>query len=221
MNPDHPGCVIYSVGSNGDFTFELGMQQEVGVGTCEYHIFDPGDFAHKRPPELKRAHYHRWGLTKQNQKEPEKPWWGFEQQEKSALRETLLDIRDEYRSLHDTVKTLGHENLDVIDIFVSVEVLIPCVDNTSLTAALQKIDCERCEWQTYNDWLSAEVPLLHQILVEVHEAPKDKALDFFNSLERAGYLRFHKEPNIQWGPSCIEYGFIRVNEPFLEGKDFG
>ena len=57
--------------------------------------------------------------------------------------------------------------------------------------------------------------------MEVHEAPKDKALDFFDSLERAGYLRFHKEANIQWGPSCIEYAFIRVDESFVEGKRLG
>jgi hypothetical protein len=47
--------------------------------------------------------------------------------------------------------------------------------------------------------------MLHQILVEVHGAPIDKALDFFNSIENAGYLRFHKEPNIQ----------VRTNFSFL------
>ena len=55
-------------------------------------------------------------------------------------------------------------------------------------------------------------------MVEVHKAPKDKALDFFDSLERAGYLRYHKEPNIQWGPDCIEYAFVRVDKPFVKGK---
>ena len=25
-DPDHPGCVVYSVGSNGDFNFEMGFQ---------------------------------------------------------------------------------------------------------------------------------------------------------------------------------------------------
>jgi hypothetical protein len=52
----------------------------------------------------------------------------------------------------------------------------------------------------------------------VHLAPKDKVLDFFNSLEKAGYLRFHKEANIQFNPGCIEYGFVKVNEAFMEGK---
>ena len=60
----------------------------------------------------------------------------------------------------------------------------------------KKIDCEMCEWQTFHDWLADDVPMLHQILVEVHKAPKN-AVDFFDSLEADGYMRFHKEPNIQ------------------------
>ena len=87
---------------------------------------------------------------------------------------------------------------------------------------MQKIACESCEWDTYTDWLSDEVPLLHQIQVELHRAPaKDGAggaIDFFDSMERAGYLRFHKEPNIQWAPDCVEYGFIKVEKTFMEGK---
>ncbi len=176
-DPTHPGCVIYSVGSNGDFTFELGMQKEVGEGTCEYHIFDMGDYASNVPPRLKRAFYHRWGLEEHNASRPS----------------------DMFHSLVDTVKMLGHENLDVIDVF--------------------KIDCEKCEWKTYADWLSDDIPLLHQILVEVHHAPKDKVLDFFDSIERAGYLRFHKEPNIQFDAGCIEYAFVKVDKIFMEGKN--
>lgn len=87
-----------------------------------------------------------------------------------------------------------------------------------LQNATKKIDCEHCEWETYQDWLADDIPMLHQILVEVHTAPKNTVLDFFDSLEAAGYLRFHKEPNIQFCPSCLEYGFVKVDKAFLEGK---
>ena len=60
--------------------------------------------------------------------------------------------------------------------------------------------------------------MLHQILVEVHEAPKHAVLDFFDSLERNGYLKFHKEPNIMWAPHCLEYAFVKVKRSFVEGK---
>ena len=135
-----------------------------------------------------------------------------------------------FDGLQDTVKLLGHKNLDVVDIFLSGSGMSCYLERalfSSHTPACanwrvrgQKIDCERCEWATYNDWLSDGVPLLHQVLVEVHEAPKNTALGFFDSLERAGYLTFHKEPNIQWGPSCIEYAFVRVAKPFVWGKKY-
>jgi len=173
QEPTHPGCVVYSIGSNGDFSFELGLQNEVGEGVCEFHIFDPGNFEHAKPKELKRAFYHRWGLEK-------------EITTTRGASSPQRVVGEKYRGLIETVKLLGHKDLDVIDIF--------------------KIDCEKCEWKTYKDWLSEEIPLLHQIQVEVHGAPIAKeagAIDFFDSLEEAGYLRFHKEPNIQWDPGYV------------------
>ena len=69
---------------------------------------------------------------------------------------------------------------------------------------------EGCEWDTYTDWLAEGVPMLHQIQVEVHQVPGEKALGFFDTLEAAGYLRYHKEPNIQYSASCLEYGMVKV-----------
>ncbi|KAL7428344.1 hypothetical protein ACHAXH_001796 [Discostella pseudostelligera] len=190
-DPNHPGCVIYSIGSNGDFKFEMGMQNTVGEGVCEFHIFDFGDFEGMIPPKLRRAYYHRWGLKKQ-----EDPTTKIDSSKRVGRTKMTL------HGLQDTIKLLGHENLDVIDIF--------------------KIDCENCEWDTYMDWLSVDVPLLHQIQVEVHRAPAKKgtggAIDFFDQMENAGYLRFHKEPNIQWGPDNVEYSFIKVEKAFMEGN---
>ena len=63
----------------------------------------------------------------------------------------------------------------------------------------------QCEWETYKDWLSDDVPMLHQIQVELHWAPVEEdagAIDMFDSVERAGYLRFHKEANIQCEFCC-------------------
>ena len=101
-DPSHPGCVIYSIGSNGDFNFEMGMQEEVGEGVCEFHIFDMGDYRANVPKELKRANYHQWGLKKQE--------------------DTVGELKKEegpniFYGLLDTIKLLGHESLEVIDIF--------------------------------------------------------------------------------------------------------
>jgi hypothetical protein len=60
------------------------------------------------------------------------------------------------------------------------------------------------------DWIAEGVPMMHQIQVEVHKVPGEVALNFFDKLEAAGYLRYHKEANIQFGSSCIEYGMVKV-----------
>ncbi|KAL3771922.1 hypothetical protein ACHAW5_008035 [Stephanodiscus triporus] len=180
-DPNNRGCVVYSIGSNGDFNFELGMQKEIGEGICEYHIFDMGDFSHIMPKNLKRAHYHQWGLERQD---PD------------------IDVPvpgKKFYGLRDTIRLLGHEDLDVIDVF--------------------KIDCESCEWDTYMDWIAEGIPLLHQIQVETHGVPIEKALGFFDTLEAAGYLRYHKEANIlvaaPWAAfgQCFEYGMVKVCSP--------
>ena len=84
-------------------------------------------------------------------------------------------------------------------------------------AATQKIDCKKCELDTFRDWVADDVPRLQQLLVEVHEAPVDKVLPFLDVLEAAGYLRFHKEPNIQWNTKCLEYAFFQVDTAFMNG----
>ena len=81
------------------------MQKEIGVGVCEYHIFDMGDHENDVPPELKRAHFHRWGLEKQTPP--------------SMFGSSSPTEGKEYYGLYDTIKLLGHEQLDVIDVFVS------------------------------------------------------------------------------------------------------
>lgn len=185
-DPSKPGCIIYSVGSNCDFQFELGMQEAVGVGVCEYHTFDMGNYEHCMPKELQNAHYHRWGIVKQK-KHP-----------------NLLSKKHPQgwtmHGLKDTIKMLGHDTLDAIDVF--------------------KIDCEGCEWTSFDDWLDPEMPDLMQILVEIHKPPRSMALKFFDMLHEAGYVRFHKEPNIQYHfGGAIEYAFLKLSKDYFIGGD--
>jgi hypothetical protein len=175
----HPGCLVYSIGSQGDFSFELGMQREVGVGVCEYHIFDMGDYEKDMPKQLENAHYHKWGLKKQDRKSTELPKPG-----------------QEFYGLKDTVKMLGHENVGAIDVF--------------------KIDCEGCEWTTFDAWLQPDMPDLKQILIEIHKPPADIATYFFDTLQASGYARFHKEVNIICPEAgATEYSFIKLSKDFF------
>ena len=81
------------------------MQKEIGAGVCEFHIFDMADHSKEVPPELKRAHFHQWGLEKQTPP--------------SMFGSSNPVEGKEYYGLHDTIKLLGHEQLEVIDVFVS------------------------------------------------------------------------------------------------------
>jgi hypothetical protein len=45
-------CLIYSVGSAGDFRFEMGIVKMLGTKACEIHVFDPTDYSHKVPSSL-------------------------------------------------------------------------------------------------------------------------------------------------------------------------
>lgn len=99
--------------------------------------------------------------------------------------------RKNTKTLDITVTELGHEGRR-IDIF--------------------KIDCELCEWSTYEDWLKYDI---RQILVETHNAPDPNIRDFFYKLHDAGYVIFSKEGN--WQNQCggAEYAFIKLSTDFM------
>lgn len=69
--PSHHRCLIYSVGSNGNYLFEdaihaITKHQNNGI-PCEIHIFDPGDY--NRPGmEEKLMYFHQWGLSSEDGK---------------------------------------------------------------------------------------------------------------------------------------------------------
>lgn len=162
------GCLVYSVGSNGNFLFELSLKDMIGED-CEVHVFDVVNFKDETPPGV---FFHSWGFKSKN----------------NLVNNPYL------RSFEETVAHLGHKG-KVIDIF--------------------KIDCEGCEWDIYQDLLSADVRM-NQILVEVHNKPR---IDFFESLQRAGYVTFHKESNLIGARPdnvAVEYAMVKLAPEFFQ-----
>jgi len=80
-------CLVYSVGSNNDFSFEEYVFKEIG-SHCEIHTFDFGNFG--EGAKKAGVHYHQVGFG--------------------------LDEPPKYKSLQTIVKELGHEGR-TIDIF--------------------------------------------------------------------------------------------------------
>ena len=187
-------CLIYSVGSRGDFSFETHALGRLG-SHCEIHTFDINN--HTRQADKvnsSRLHFHHWGIGKTNEAK--------------------------FKTLNETVHELGHANR-TIDIF--------------------KIDCDGCEFETFETWITDQPAMLHQILVEVHakkptptrygqkvsyKVHMDKHLtredvevttSFFKRMHEYGYAIFHKEPNIQYWCDwpAVEYAFIKLHHDFF------
>mmetsp|Transcript_17292 Transcript_17292/g.40121 ORF Transcript_17292/g.40121 Transcript_17292/m.40121 type:complete len:104 (-) Transcript_17292:1840-2151(-) len=95
-------------------------------------------------------------------------------------------------TLEETMTELGHTGRRV-DIF--------------------KMDCEGCEWRMYEDLLEVD---LRQILIQVHAYVHNTTSHFFQTLHDAGYVIFHKEPNILSGPgNCVEFSFLKLARPYF------
>ena len=84
------------------------------------------------------------------------------------------------------MKQLGHSKIDVL-----------------------KVDIEYGEYALFADLATTAWPEVGQILLEIHlDAAYDVDL-LFDRIFDAGYRVFHKEANVQCGPLCFEYAFVR------------
>lgn len=80
-----------------------------------------------------------------------------------------------------------------------------------------KIDCEGCEWDTFQDWFKADVDI-RQILVEMHwRQNAAKVQEMYKALEKNGYVAFNKEPNtVGCDGDCVEYAFVKFDPSFSQ-----
>jgi Methyltransferase domain len=88
-----PHCIIYSVGSDGNYDFEDGIINEVGT-ICEIHVFDFSGNFERHQNKNQNIHFHQWGLKAR-----------FENRSPG-----------EFYTFSEILKQLGHENKP-IDVF--------------------------------------------------------------------------------------------------------
>lgn len=118
-------CLVYSVGSHGNFAFEADLQRV--APNCEIHVFDPDNFKKDAARWRVNVTYHQWGLKPSYKSDP-----NVTETPKSLVKLAAMDTKG-WKTIQQTMKELGHEKRKV-DIF--------------------KIDCEGCEFRSYKDWLS-------------------------------------------------------------------
>ena len=163
-------CLIYSIGSNGNYEFEDGMVQYLGPDVCEIHIFDYSNDYDRTENAAKNIHFHQLGLQGSQQSRG-----------------------NQFASFPEILKRLGHEGR-AIDIF--------------------KIDCEGCEWDTFQDWVGYDI---RQVLVEAHRLPSNVTLgfQFFDSFKENNLMMFSKEVNGFGGGEYYEFSYVKLHPSFL------
>lgn len=85
-------CLVYSIGSNNDFSFEEGILRDISPA-CEIHTFDPT--VGNQPSNLPKGghvHFHPWGLSDR--------------------------VDGDYKTFGEMAKTLGHakQEIDIMKI---------------------------------------------------------------------------------------------------------
>jgi hypothetical protein len=61
-DPDAKHCLIYSIGSNGDYKFEDAVVDRLGQ-LCEIHVFDMGALDRGAENANRGIIFHKWGLA--------------------------------------------------------------------------------------------------------------------------------------------------------------
>ena len=181
-------CLVYSVGSNGNTHFEKAILNDVSAD-CEIHTFDVKSRNNMQNEDGSKGIDFKTALKGISTFHH----WGIGT-EAQAARHSKTRKGDPIKTVEQTMKELGH---------------------TGRTVDIFKIDCEWCEWFTFESWLKAD---MRQILVETHNAPMPNAQRFFHALHDHGYVIFSKEANYINGAGGVEFAFLKPETSFfIEG----
>jgi len=168
-------CLVYSIGSNGNFDFEVNVLNHVSP-SCEVHTFDIKDYSRGKnfTEEAVKigTNFHHWGLGQSKRK--------------GSNMKRFKNIMTE----------LNHQKK---------------------TVDLMKIDCERCEYEQYKDWLqdwNDMGVLVRQVMLEVHNSDMPGVDNLFKAFQEAGYVIFHKEANYMNEGKSVEVAFLLLSKDF-------
>lgn len=216
------GCLVYSVGSNGDFRFEEGFQKRL-PGACEIHTFDFTNYAGRVPPG-KNIFFHHWGL---------KPSYNETRNYKLSRFPQNIPPNKPFKTFQETVKELGHEGrpIDVFKIdcegcewstykdWIGADLRQILVEVHMVPAIAQDFfsDLQKAGYVTYVSllsWLVLRTWYLHGMMY-ISTTNRSFLVSCFSF---ALFLQ-HKEPNIEYGGGeCVEYGMLKLSTEFVEDR---
>lgn len=182
-------CIVYSIGSKGEISFEQGMQEK--LPHCEIHIFDPTLTSEQEKiikDSLLNIHFYDLGLGAVDGE--------FRIKNRKALWTQRTKNVYPVQTLGTIMSNLGHSWIDVL-----------------------KVDIEGGEWAIFEKLFEEfQIIPATQIQIELHFLGDAKvALNFFKSMKEKGFRVFSVEPNY-YGRTAenarlmVEYSFIQVND---------
>jgi Methyltransferase domain len=181
-----PDCLVYSIGSNGQFEFETHLNRI--APNCQIHIFDPDDFSKELASlSMQNVTFHAWGLKASYHTNPNHIKSDSFDPTKHEFSDSVI-----FRTLAETLKILGHQGRR-IDVF--------------------KIDCEGCEWGAYKDLLQQD---LRQIVVEVHGVSKVTNQFFQDFHEQGYVIFHKEPNIEWASGNCVEFSFLKLSKEFFQ-----
>jgi hypothetical protein len=192
-------CVVYSFGSNNDFSFEMAAMQH--LPDCEFFVFDP---ASQAPNDSFPVSFRR----------------------RVHFYQRALGPAESNHSLAQILSDMGHLQLPYVIEILKIDIEsgeFPAF--LGAFRAAERVRTQSWSWDVLSideqralqTW--AALRLANQILIEVHghSVPTHELDEFFLGFQRAGFAIFHKEPNLAWCCGfCEEYGFLRLHDAFFE-----
>lgn len=190
-------CLVYSFGSHGDYSFEVGVSNAL---QCEIHTFDPFTLGTK--PSNENIHTHPWGLSLYDSITPRLKWWN--------------DEAKSMRSLSSIKVALGHSNRDIDLLKVDVDgVEFGIFDNEEFWDGLRRngVVFKQLLIEIHFEGISTDrfTPDFLTAAGEKKKRNSGEAIDrMLRSITSHGYVMFHKEVNLAANDAC-EYSFIKLD----------
>lgn len=178
-------CLVYAVGSCGDFSFEAGLMDLVGTH-CEIHVFDVDSYENKGYPERYWAHIqrHHWGL---------------------GVADEVVAGRT-LKSLLSTMRELGHSGRTLNILKMDIEGSeFGLLDNPKFWSDFDGSGSKI-------EQLQVEVHLKHykHFGKDLYEETGTSMDALLRAVTAQGFAMFHKEINQLWPLGC-EFAFVRTH----------
>jgi Methyltransferase domain len=182
-----PNCLVYSIGSSGDYAFEDGLVRTLGTH-CEIHVFDPDpSYGRENDPEKKNIHYHPWGLKGENDTDP-----GIANAESKDLT---------FYSLPQIMEKLGHtgRRLDVFKIDCE-----GCEVTSSVDWLSETVDIRQILVETHFGLYTTNVTAFFERFLDRGFVPFSKEANTHPKAKPTGQL-------FEWGFLRLDRGFLGRN----------